>query len=93
MTPKVFVERLIADGTRTASEAVVQEALAHEISTGIELTGHLKNGSHIPLEIMRSPPASAKGILVTGEEFESPVKNINDFWLTKVKLPRQGPGM
>jgi two-component system, chemotaxis family, response regulator Rcp1 len=26
------------------------------------------------------------------EEFESLVKSINDFWLTKVKLPQQGHG-
>ena len=26
------------------------------------------------------------------DEFESLVKSINDFWLTKVKLPRQVPG-
>jgi CheY-like chemotaxis protein len=26
------------------------------------------------------------------EEFESLVKSINDFWLTKVKLPQQEPG-
>jgi PAS domain S-box-containing protein len=58
--PKGFAERLIADGTRTAAEA-----LAQQIGTGIELIGRRKNGSSFPIEIMLSPLASAEGILVT----------------------------
>ncbi|HVS90113.1 MAG TPA: PAS domain S-box protein [Candidatus Acidoferrum sp.] len=58
--PEGFAERLIADGTRTAAEA-----LAQQIGTGIELTGRRKNGSDFPIEIMLSPRESAEGILVT----------------------------
>jgi len=58
--PEGFAERLIADGTRTASEA-----LAQQIGTGIELTGRRKDGSDFPIEIMLSPLESAEGILVT----------------------------
>src|ERR1700735_3413187 len=58
--PEGFAERLIADGTRSAAEA-----LAQEIGTGIELTGRRKDGSEFPIEIMLSPLKSAEGILVT----------------------------
>ncbi|MGD0759045.1 MAG: PAS domain S-box protein [Candidatus Sulfotelmatobacter sp.] len=58
--PQGFAERLIADGTRSAAEA-----LAQQIGTGIELVGRRKDGSEFPLEIMLSPLESAEGILVT----------------------------
>jgi PAS domain S-box-containing protein len=58
--PDGFAERLIADGARSAAEA-----LAQHIGTGIELIGRRKNGSDFPIEIMLSPLDSAEGILVT----------------------------
>ncbi|HXM12181.1 MAG TPA: PAS domain S-box protein [Terriglobales bacterium] len=58
--PEGFAERLIADGTRSAAEA-----LAQQIGTGIELNGRRKNGSEFPIEIMLSPLENAEGVLVT----------------------------
>jgi PAS domain S-box-containing protein len=58
--PEGFAERLIADGTRSAADA-----LAQRIGTGIELSGRRKDGSEFPIEIMLSPLESTEGILVT----------------------------
>jgi PAS domain S-box-containing protein len=58
--PEGFAERLVADGLRSADDA-----LAQQIGTGIELTGQRKDGSAFPIEIMLSPLESAEGILVT----------------------------
>src|SRR5580700_5194177 len=58
--PEGFAERIIADGTRSAAEA-----LAQQIGTGIELLGRRKDGSEFPIELMLSPLESAEGILVT----------------------------
>ena len=58
--PEGFAERLIADGLRSA-----EDALAQQIGTGIELHGRRKDGSEFPIELMLSPLESAEGILVT----------------------------
>jgi PAS domain S-box-containing protein len=58
--PVGFAERLIADGRRSAADA-----LAQQIGTGIELTARRKDGSDFPIELMLSPLESAEGILVT----------------------------
>jgi PAS domain S-box-containing protein len=58
--PEGFAERLLADGTRSA-----EDALAQQIGMGLELTGRRKDGSEFPIELMLSPLDSAEGILVT----------------------------
>src|SRR5277367_4127179 len=58
--PDGFAERLIADEKRS-----VEDALAQQIGTGIELIARRKNGSEFPIELMLSPLESAEGILVT----------------------------
>jgi diguanylate cyclase (GGDEF)-like protein/PAS domain S-box-containing protein len=60
LIPEGFAERLIADGTRTAAEALEQQ-----MGTGIELIGRRKDGTEFPIEIMLSPLASPDGVLVT----------------------------
>jgi len=74
--PEGFAERLLADGTRTAAEA-----LAQQIGMGIELVGRRKNGSEFPIEIMLSPLESAEGVLVTAA-----IRNISVRKATESKL-------
>ncbi|MGB6545761.1 MAG: PAS domain S-box protein, partial [Candidatus Acidiferrales bacterium] len=58
--PEGFAERIIADGTRSAADA-----LAQQMGMGLELTARRKNGTSFPIEIMLSPLESADGILIT----------------------------
>jgi len=83
--PKGFAERLIADGTRTAAEA-----LAQQIGTGIELIGRRKNGSNFPIEIMLSPLASAEGILVTAAIRDITVRKDADKNLAQMEARYRG---
>ena len=56
IVPEGFAERLVADGLRSA-----EDALAQQIGTGIELTARRKDGSEFPIEIMLSPLRSPEG--------------------------------
>lgn len=71
--PQGFAERLIADGARSAAEA-----LAQQIGTGIELSARRKDGSEFPIEIMLSPLMSDEGILVTAAIRDITVHNRNE---------------
>jgi PAS domain S-box-containing protein len=76
--PEGFAERLVADGTRSAAEA-----LAQQIGTGIELQGHRKDGSDFPIEIMLSPLASREGTLVTAAIRDISVRKVAEALLVK----------
>ena len=76
--PEGFAERIIADGTRSAAEA-----LAQQIGTGIELLGRRKDGSEFPIELMLSPLESADGILVTAAIRDISVRKKSDEHLVK----------
>ncbi len=58
--PEGFAERLIADGPRSA-----EDALARQVGLGIELTGRRKDGGEFPIELMLSPLKGSEGILIT----------------------------
>jgi PAS domain S-box-containing protein len=76
--PEGFAERVIADGTRSAAEA-----LAQQIGTGIELHGRRKDGSDFPIEIMLSPLESTEGILVTAAIRDITVRKDTETHLVK----------
>jgi PAS domain S-box-containing protein len=78
--PEGFAERLIADGTRSAAEA-----LAQQIGTGIELIGRRKDGSEFPIELMLSPLESAEGILVTAAIRDISVRKKADTHLAQME--------
>lgn len=58
--PHGFAERLVADGLRSAEDAVAQQ-----IGTGIELHGRRRDGAEFPIELMLSPLTGVEGTLVT----------------------------
>src|SRR5580692_7718996 len=82
--PEGFAERLIADGTRSAAEA-----LAQQIGTGIEISGRRKDGSDFPIEIMLSPLASPQGILVTAAIRDISVRKAAEKHLAQMECRRR----
>jgi PAS domain S-box-containing protein len=85
LIPKGFAERIIADGTRTAAEA-----LAQHIGTGIELSARRKDGSEFPIEIMLSPLESAEGTLVTAAIRDISVRKETERHLAQMEARYRG---
>jgi PAS domain S-box-containing protein len=85
IVPQGFAERLVADGLRSA-----EDALAQQIGTGIELTARRKDGSEFPIEIMLSPLGSAEGILVTAAIRDISVRNAADAHLVQMESRYRG---
>jgi PAS domain S-box-containing protein len=79
--PEGFAERLLADGFRTAAEA-----LAQQIGTGIELTARRKDGSEFPIEDYAKSAGNCEGTLVTAA-----IRDIRSKHLERLKTSLSRP--
>jgi diguanylate cyclase (GGDEF)-like protein/PAS domain S-box-containing protein len=71
--PEGFAERLIAEGTLTAAEALPQQ-----LGTGSDLTGQRKDGSRFPIELAVIFLNSDQGILVMAAVHDLSVRKIDE---------------
>ncbi|WP_165787858.1 MULTISPECIES: PAS domain S-box protein [Cryobacterium] len=83
--PEGFAERLIADGTRSAADA-----LAQQIGTGIELVARRKDGTDFAIEIMLSPLESSEGTLITAAIRDISVRNAAALQLVQLEARYRG---
>jgi PAS domain S-box-containing protein len=83
--PHGFAERLIADGTRSAAEA-----LAQQIGTGIELSARRKDASEFPIEMMLSPLESDDSILATAAIRDITVRKAAELNLVQMEARYRG---
>ena len=83
--PEGFAERLIADGTRSAAEA-----LSQQIGTGIELVALRRDGTEFPIEIMLSPLESSEGILITAAIRDISVRRAAEGYLVQMESRYRG---
>jgi PAS domain S-box-containing protein len=83
--PEGFAERLVADGLRSA-----EDALAQQIGTGIELVARRKDGTSFPIELMLSPLKGADGILVTAAIRDISVRRAAETHLVQMERRYRG---
>jgi PAS domain S-box-containing protein len=83
--PEGFAERLVADGLRSA-----EDALAQQIGTGIELIALRKDRSEFPIELMLSPLKGADGILVTAAIRDISVRRAAETHLVQMERRYRG---
>ncbi len=83
--PEGFAERMVSDDLRS-----VEDALAQQIGTGLELSALRKDGSSFPIELMLSSFASTEGVLVTAAIRDITVRKAADERLAQTEARYRG---